>query len=163
MRWLLLLALASACQDARTEGGSEDTLTARPVPIEPTPAPGKVAGETWYVDYSTGGERWRRGAGLARTEKMPWALAASVNRYFAGKASGGVAPRLKIVGRTADTLLVQIEHAEVLTQQMGSTGARELLGVATYTLTESPGVQRVRFDFPEGDHAAPGVYGREDF
>ena len=46
---------------------------------------------------------------------------------------------------------------------MGTSGAQNYLAATTYSLTEATGVRGVDFIFPEGDHAAPGVYTRESF
>lgn len=70
---------------------------------------------------------------------------------------------MDFVGQNGDTLFVKIDTATVLTQQMGSAGAREYLALATFTLTEPEGIHLVSFDFKEGDHAYPGVYGRNYF
>jgi hypothetical protein len=59
-----------------------------------------------------------------------------------------------------DTIFVAIPFSNVLTQQMGTTGAIQYLSVATFTLTELPGIKYVHFNFEEGDHASPGTYSR---
>lgn len=59
-----------------------------------------------------------------------------------------------------DTAYVEIPVSTVLTQQMGTTGAMSYMISATYSFTELQGVEYVRFDFDEGDHAVPGVYSR---
>ncbi len=69
--------------------------------------------------------------------------------------------QLEFVKQSGDTLFVKIPESAVLTQQMGTTGADGYLSVATYTLTEFPGVNYVHFDFEEGDHAMPGIYSRQ--
>ncbi len=62
-----------------------------------------------------------------------------------------------------DTLYVGIEESRFLTQRMGTTGAQSYLSIATYTLTEPERISHVNFDFEIGDHAMPGIYGRNDF
>lgn len=62
-----------------------------------------------------------------------------------------------------DTLYAKISNSQYLTQQIGSTGAYNYLASVVYNLTELPNVKYVKLDFDEGDHAAPGVYTREDF
>src|SRR5690606_32889133 len=64
--------------------------------------------------------------------------------------------QLDFVKQNGDTLFVRIDTATVLTQQMGSAGARAYMSVALFTLTEPKEVQMVHFDFEEGDHATPG-------
>lgn len=58
---------------------------------------------------------------------------------------------------------VKIEDASFLTMQSGTEGARAYLAEVTFSLTEIKGITEVNFSFKEGDHARPGVYGREDF
>jgi hypothetical protein len=62
-----------------------------------------------------------------------------------------------------DTIVIKIPNSTYLTQQMGSSGPLMYLGSTTYTLTELKGINYVRFDFKEGDHAAPGTYCKADF
>jgi len=59
-----------------------------------------------------------------------------------------------------DTAFISIPNSEILTQQMGSAGAMGFMITTTYTFTELQGIKYVSFDFVEGDHAMPGVYGR---
>ncbi len=80
-----------------------------------------------------------------------------INKTYQGKVT------LTLVGQDADTIKVKIEHPEVLTQQMGSTGAQAYIALATFTMTEQIGVNYVTFDFKEGDHASPGTYSRYSF
>ena len=65
------------------------------------------------------------------------------------------------VKQSGDTIWIKIPDATYLTQQSGSTGADEHLGTIVYNLTELPGVKWVHLDFEEGDHAAPGLFGRD--
>jgi len=62
-----------------------------------------------------------------------------------------------------DTVFVAIPKSEVLTQQMGSSGANSYLFSSTFILTELPKVKFVNYDFREGDHLAPGTFKRTDF
>lgn len=64
---------------------------------------------------------------------------------------------------SADTLFVRVLNADYLTQRSGSTGAEAYLQVGTFTLTESPRINYVYFDFEEGDHAVPGTYSRKQW
>jgi hypothetical protein len=61
----------------------------------------------------------------------------------------------------ADTIFVRVLNAAYLTQRSGSTGAEAYLMIGTFTLTESPRINYVYFDFEEGDHAVPGTYSRK--
>ncbi len=62
-----------------------------------------------------------------------------------------------------DTIYVHIPHSEMLTERMGSTGAENFMASATFSLTNAKSIKYVNFDFVEGDHAAPGVYSRDNF
>ena len=64
---------------------------------------------------------------------------------------------------SGDTIFIAIKESTYLTQQIGTTGAYDFMGTATYTLTELKGIHCVNFNFEEGDHAHPGTYGRKDF
>lgn len=80
-----------------------------------------------------------------------------INKNYEGKVN------LKFIAQNTDTVIVKIEQPQILTQQMGSTGARAYLALATFTLTEHTGIKYVTFDFHEGDHASPGTYSRFSF
>lgn len=62
-----------------------------------------------------------------------------------------------------DTVVITVDDPDLLTQQMGSTGAMCYLAGATFTLTSLNGIDSVWFDFSEGDHASPGRYDRGTF
>jgi hypothetical protein len=62
-----------------------------------------------------------------------------------------------------DTIFVAIPKSEVLTQQMGSSGANSYLFSSTFILTELPKMKFVNYNFREGDHLAPGTFKRADF
>lgn len=80
-----------------------------------------------------------------------------LNRTFEGKV------RLTSTEQNNDTLVVAIPNSEILTERMGSAGARAYIAVATYTLTEVEGVNYITFHFAEGSHAMPGTYSRSSF
>jgi hypothetical protein len=71
--------------------------------------------------------------------------------------------RLEFVKTSHDTVFVHIPESHGLTEQIGSTGAEMYLASTTYSLTGVKGVRYVNYDFVEGDHAAPGVYSRDNF
>ncbi|MGH2564613.1 MAG: hypothetical protein ACRDE8_18150 [Ginsengibacter sp.] len=62
-----------------------------------------------------------------------------------------------------DTIYVHIPNSEMLTENIGSTGAEIFMASTTYSLTELKGIHFVNFDFKEGEHASPGVYDRSYF
>jgi hypothetical protein len=63
---------------------------------------------------------------------------------------------------SADTVFVKLGDVSYL-EQLGSTGNYAFMAEVVYCLTEVPNVNLVNFDFPELDHASPGLYRREDF
>jgi hypothetical protein len=73
----------------------------------------------------------------------------------------GIKMELKKISH--DTVFVSIPKSDVLTKQMGSSGAESYLYSSTYILTELPKMKFVNYDFMEGDHLAPGTYKRTDF
>jgi hypothetical protein len=72
-------------------------------------------------------------------------------------------PRINLRNIEQQTANVEIVNDRYLTQDMGSSGAQDYLAEVTYTLTENPGIKSVNFIFQAGDHAMPGIYGRESF
>jgi hypothetical protein len=62
-----------------------------------------------------------------------------------------------------DTVYVRIPNSEMLTENIGSTGAEMFMAATTYSLTELKGIHFVNYDFKEGEHASPGVYDRDYF
>lgn len=71
--------------------------------------------------------------------------------------------QLKLKKISHDTIFVEIPDSKVFTQQMGSTGSYNYMATTVYNLTELENVKFVKFEFKGGDHAAPGVFTREDF
>jgi len=71
--------------------------------------------------------------------------------------------KLTMLKTSGDTVFIKVENERHLTQRMGSTGAETVLAEITYNLTEVSGIQHVKLDFRQGDHATPGTYGRTDF
>ncbi len=72
-------------------------------------------------------------------------------------------PKLALQKIVPPTVVVEVQNDKYLSEAMGSSGAQDYLAIATYTLTESPGIRSVEFVFPPGEHAMPGVYSRESF
>jgi hypothetical protein len=71
--------------------------------------------------------------------------------------------QIKYNGTSNDTAFVSIPDSQVLTQQMGSSGAESFLVTTTWSFTELKGIQHVLYDFEVGDHAMPGVYNRNSW
>ncbi len=128
-----------------------------------------------YVWSATVGPRGEnllfRGAYIDDIKKNLPSLIEALNRYVgdvearrSSQAGDPAAlPKIRFQGLEEGILRVDVQNDDYLTQRMGSFGADEFLAVATFTLTEYGGVRAVRFDFREGDHAAPGVYTRASF
>ncbi len=74
-------------------------------------------------------------------------------------------PKVQIIyiGTSNDTAFVSIPDSQVLTQQMGSSGAESFLVTTTWSFTELKGIKHVAYDFEVGDHAMPGVYNRNSW
>jgi len=62
-----------------------------------------------------------------------------------------------------DTIIIRITNDEILTEQMGTTGAECFMAETIYTLTESDLIKYVRFEMDFGSHASPGLYSRNDY
>lgn len=71
--------------------------------------------------------------------------------------------QIRYLKTTNDTIIISIPKSEVLTQQMGTTGADQFMISTTYSFTELTDVNYVKFEFEMGDHAKPGVYDRESW
>jgi hypothetical protein len=68
--------------------------------------------------------------------------------------------QIKYLKTSKDTVFIAIPNSEVLTQQMGTSGAEAFMISTTYSLTDLKGIKYVSYDFEIGDHANPGVYSR---
>ena len=71
--------------------------------------------------------------------------------------------QVKYLKTSKDTIFLVIPESEVLTQQMGTTGAEHFMISATYSFTEFVGIKYVSYQFEYGDHANPGVYSRNSW
>ena len=70
---------------------------------------------------------------------------------------------LDLVKISHDTIYIHIPKSEMLTERIGSTGAEMFMASTTFSLTAVKGIHYVNYDFVEGEHAAPGVFERNDF
>ncbi|MDX1905611.1 MAG: hypothetical protein SF053_01155 [Bacteroidia bacterium] len=143
---LWLLAAFGACQ--RTSSPVQTPA----IPVAVTP-PADTLSPIWKTNDQ---DQVIRGRVPAPDELVPQTLVRYCNRAW---------PRVPItfIRQRGDTIFVKIPDSQYLTQSMGSYGAWQCLAEVTYTLTELPGIRYVSFDFPEGDHARPGVYQRTDW
>ena len=126
----------------------------------------------WRVEYdSEGAAKLVRGKRIqdirAELNKLVSALNRSVEKSELSRISGDhVLSEFPIIAlRKAEppTVIVEVVNDKYLSEAMGSSGAQDYLAIATYTLTESPGIKSVEFVFQPGEHAMPGVYSRESF
>ncbi len=70
---------------------------------------------------------------------------------------------LRFIEISSDTINIRIVNDEVLSEQMGTSGALCYIGETIFTLTEKDNINYVNLVFNEGSHAVPGIYSREDF
>lgn len=71
--------------------------------------------------------------------------------------------QIEYLRTSKDTVFISIPDSEVLTQQMGTTGADQFMISTTYSFTELIGIKYVSYQFELGDHANPGVYSRSSW
>ena len=93
----------------------------------------------------------------------PTDLVAAINARFGELNPAYESPGLALESIEGDTAVVSLARAEVVTEQMGSTGAQCYLAGVTFSLTSVEGIDHVRFEFKEGSHGAPGRYDRADY
>jgi hypothetical protein len=126
----------------------------------------------WRAEYDPqGAARLIRGKRIqdirAEMNKLVSALNRSVEKSELSHVTGDhvVTEFPKIILQKAEppTVIVEIMNDKYLSEAMGSSGAQDYLAIATYTLTESPGIKTVEFVFQAGEHAMPGPYTRESF
>lgn len=112
----------------------------------------------WYIAADTilHREYLIRGHLMDSVSHSPAELIAALNKRDAQC-------KIEYIDLMNDTLHVRILNDEVLSEQMGSTGAFCYLGETVFTLTEHDSINRVKIDMEYGSHASPGVYGRGDF
>ncbi|OGW38351.1 MAG: hypothetical protein A2X58_08650 [Nitrospirae bacterium GWC2_56_14] len=126
----------------------------------------------WRAEYdSQGAATLIRGKRIqdisAEMNKLVSTLNRSVEKSELSRANGdwdlSELPRITLRKTGPPTVTVEILNDKYLSEAMGSSGAQDYLAMATYTLTESPGIRSVEFVFEPGEHAMPGVYSRESF
>lgn len=112
-------------------------------------------GVIWSIDYDGDTSFLIRGKGLDSLIRRPQNLVDSWNRNSSIK--------IQLTKVTSKAIFVSVIESQKLTQQLGSTGALNMLASIVYTLTELPKYKYVYIDFEMGDHANPGIYSRKDF
>lgn len=127
---------------------------------------------TWNARVGVqGGDALVRGEKIGEIRDDPEKLVLAFNRSGHDPESFRTAetdttmgpPKLKLLDLEGNVATVEVINARYLTQRMGTTGADAFMAAATFTLTEHESIDAVRFVFPEGDHAMPGVYSRDTF
>ena len=108
------------------------------------------------------------GAGpVVPVEEMPSTSPAEmveeVNERFQALNPMYESPGLVLEGMDGDTAVVSLAQANVVTEQMGSTGGQCYFAGVTFSLTSFEGIDHVRFEIEEGSHGGPGRYDRADF
>lgn len=94
---------------------------------------------------------------LELVEPMP---EANLRKVIAALNKRHSTPGLRLRGVTGHTANVDVLDDAALTEQMGSTGSKEFLVAATYSITSVRGVHAVHLFFEEGSHARPGLFNR---
>jgi hypothetical protein len=69
--------------------------------------------------------------------------------------------KLEKSGSGHDTIFLTIKDAYYLTAELGSSGAEQYIASVVLNLTSVEGVNYISLDFRPGDHASPGVFGKE--
>ncbi len=93
----------------------------------------------------------------------PEGMVSAINARFQTLNPALESPDLVLEGMDGDTAVVSLRKANVVTEQMGSTGAQCYFAGVTFSLTSFEGIDHVRFDIEEGNHGGPGRYDRADF
>ena len=71
--------------------------------------------------------------------------------------------RLEFVKLSGDTVYAHIDSSSTFANVMGSFGTSEYISTVVLNLTMLPGINYVNLDFPEGSHAAPGVFAKTSY
>ena len=120
--------------------------------------PGRIKNLIWtqVFDSSKGDMRLKK-----QRQVNPDTL--SVDKLISEINSSWDGVKLEFRKISHDTIYVAIPESNVLTNQMGSTGADSYMSSTTFILTELKHVKYVNYDFAEGDHMQPGTMKRSDF
>ncbi|MCC7526152.1 MAG: hypothetical protein IT250_15085 [Chitinophagaceae bacterium] len=70
---------------------------------------------------------------------------------------------LDFIRISGDTVYAHIDSSFSFANDMGSFGAEEYITGVVLNLTMLPGINYVNLDFPEGSHAAPGVFAKSSY
>lgn len=86
----------------------------------------------------------------------PTQLTKELNRLF----TSSDLPRLSYIGQRGGIAFISIVDAEMLTQNLGTTGAQGYLAAVTFTYCSLKEINCVEVEFKAGQHAFPGRYCR---
>ena len=70
---------------------------------------------------------------------------------------------LEFVKLSGDTVYAHIDSSFTFANDIGSFGATEYIAGVVLNLTMLPNINYVNLDFPEGSHAAPGVFAKSSY
>jgi TolA-binding protein len=93
----------------------------------------------------------------------PAEMVQELNDWFIALNPQLESPGLALEGIDGDTAVVSLAQSNVVTEQMGSTGAQCYFAGVTFSLTSFETIDHVRFEIKEGSHGGPGRYDRTDF
>jgi len=62
---------------------------------------------------------------------------------------------------SGDTIYLFIQNSKYLTEEIGTTGAEEYIADVVANITAVKGVNFIYLSFKGGEHASPGLYGRD--
>ena len=156
----LLLAGVLSCTNNGNDNGSGDSTgmeASELRPLELTAQEQKMKREQYFI--------WEVDADKKTITKNPQLQPEffNVDTLISGLNEMYPEITLENKGLRNDTLYTEIKDAEYLTNRMGSMGAEQYIAQAVINLTAVEGIKYVRIDFPEGSHAAPDVWTREQF
>ena len=153
--WLFLLGvlLAFSCNNSGSsaENNTEDTIS-----VDEDVFPGGKL--IWIAEYDTLKHQF-----FLKKQQPLNSDTLSTENLISGINAGWENVKLVFKKVSNDTLYVSIPDSDFLTERMGSAGAEAYLASTTYNLTELKGIKFINYEFEEGDHLSPGVFGRDDF
>ena len=155
-----LLAATISCTNSANDNSSADSAGIEASELRPTELTAQeqqMKREQYYI--------WEVDADKKTITKNPQLQPEffDVDTLIAGLNEMYPEIALENKGRRNDTLYTEIKNAEYLTNRMGSMGAEQYIAQAVINLTSVEGIKYVRIDFPEGNHASPDVWSREQF
>jgi len=150
---ILLVLQLSSCNQVRNERKSSSITQVEKLNLEKE----DIKQMTWYADWDSVlmDIVFKEGEKFDSVKKDQKKLIELLNRYKQIE--------IEFLRLAGDTIFVNVKNDEVLTEQLGTCGADEYLGIVVLTLTEIKGIGKVNFDFEEGSHASPGTYSRQSF